>query len=68
MTLDELRMYSRELTNYEIRNLYNNGPATNISNIENIKVVYEKNNNSIFNLKTITESVFQSFLEMEEDY
>ena len=61
LTLDELRMYNRELTNYEIRNLYNNGPATNISNIENIKVVYEKNNNSIFNLKTITESVFQSF-------
>ena len=48
MTLDELRMYSRELTNYEIRNLYNNGPANNISNIENIKVVYE-NDNSIFN-------------------
>ena len=45
----------------KIRNLYNNGPATNISNIENIKVVYEKNDNSIFNLKTITESVFQSF-------
>ena len=61
LTLDELRMYSRELTNYEIRNLYNNGPATNISNIENIKVVYEKNDNSIFNIKTITESVFQSF-------